>query len=125
MLSSSRDVLLKLSETTSPQQLSPFDCITLYTKKNRGGKKYRKLIIFLGSLVVSLNVPRNAKFRIFFGNHKTLVACYQFLSNFYQERFIDYYFLLSKLIDYRKLSKKSAPTQTILIKERVGLEVTH
>ena len=30
MLSSSRDVLLKLSETTSPQKLFPSDCITLY-----------------------------------------------------------------------------------------------
>ena len=30
MLSSSKDVLLKLAETTSPQKLFPYDCITLY-----------------------------------------------------------------------------------------------
>ena len=30
MFSSSRYVLLKLSETTSPQKLLPSDCITLY-----------------------------------------------------------------------------------------------
>ena len=31
-MSFSRDVLLKLSETTSPQKLFPSDCITLYRK---------------------------------------------------------------------------------------------
>ena len=33
MLALSRYVLLKLSETTSPQKLFPSDCITLYIKK--------------------------------------------------------------------------------------------
>ena len=31
MLSSSQNVLIKLSKTTSPQKLFPTDCITLYT----------------------------------------------------------------------------------------------
>ena len=35
MLSLSQDVLLKLSETTSPQKLFPSDCITLYLQKRR------------------------------------------------------------------------------------------
>ena len=30
MLSSSRDILLKLSETLSPQKLFDYDCVTLY-----------------------------------------------------------------------------------------------
>ena len=33
MLSSSQDVLVKLSETTSPQKLFPSDCITLYNSE--------------------------------------------------------------------------------------------
>ena len=37
MLSSSRDVLLNLSETTSPKKLFPSDCIKLYI--------YRKLYV--------------------------------------------------------------------------------
>ena len=32
MLSTSRDALLKLFKTTSPQKLFPSDCITLYTE---------------------------------------------------------------------------------------------
>ena len=34
MLSSSRNVLLELSETTSPKKLFTSDCITLYNKLN-------------------------------------------------------------------------------------------
>ena len=34
MLSSSRDAFLKLFKTTSPQNLFPSDCITLYLAKN-------------------------------------------------------------------------------------------
>ena len=37
MFFSSQDVLLMLSETTSPQILFPSDCITLYHKNLRGG----------------------------------------------------------------------------------------
>ena len=32
MLSASRDALLKLSKTTSPQKLFDYDCMTLYNK---------------------------------------------------------------------------------------------
>ena len=44
MLPSSRDILLKLSETTSPQKLFPTDCITLYYN-------FKDLLIFSNHLL--------------------------------------------------------------------------